>query len=942
MNFMQISRIGRGITALALMACAPAAFAQQYTISTLAGGAPPPTPAAATGTAIGRTSRVAADAAGNVYFSASNAVFKIGATGTLALVAGNSRAGFSGDGGPAAAAQLNDPQGIAIDKAGNIYIADSGNNRVRVVSPQGVISTFAGNGRVSPAGGENTFNDGGPATDAVLHRPMAVALDSSGNVFIADTSDNVIRQVDTTGTITTVAGDGYPGYISEEKAATGSELDRPADVAVDSAGLIYIVDSGNSLVRKIGTDGILRTIAGSGAGAFSGDGADALKAGLYAPAGIVVDSSGSVFILQNGDGRIRKVDSKGIITTLAGNGTSGFAGDGGQGPAAQFNFPTGIAGDSSGNLYVADSLNQRIRKINSSGSVSTVAGNGGFSYSGDGGAAGAAQLYAPLAVAVDATGNIYVADTGNNVVRKIGVNGAIAAFAGTGAAGNGGDGGAAISAQLNAPSGVAADAAGNVYISDTGNARVRKVASNGTITAVAGSGTPGFGGDGGTATSAQLSLPMGLAVDAAGNLFIADFTNNRVRKVSAGGTITTVAGNGSSGYSGDSGPAVNARLSTPQGVAVDAAGNLYIADTGNHVIRQVGPSGLIGTTVGVAGVPGSSGDSGPATQVQIGNPAGVAVDAAGNLYIADSSGRVRKVVPAGVAVTIAGTGARGYSGDGGFAPGAALSAPSAVAVSSNGTVYVADTGNNAVRALAPSASGLTLGAVANGASNLAGAVAPGEVVVLYGSGLGPGTLAQAVAGVGGGIPTSLAGTTVFFGGIAAPLIYTSATQVAAIVPFNIQGSSVPVTVVYQGQAANTLSVPLAATAPALFTIAGTGTGQALAIHVTGNSLNGAANPAKAGSYITLYATGAGQTTPPGVDGTPGAVPLPLPVAKVTATIGGKPATVQYAGGAEGIVAGVIQVNVQIPAGLPAGAAAVVLKAGDAASPEGVTVVLAGN
>jgi uncharacterized protein (TIGR03437 family) len=541
---------------------------------------------------------------------------------------------------------------------------------------------------------------------------------------------------------------------------------------------------------------------------------------------------------------------------------------------------------------------------------------------------------------VDAAGNLYIADTLNNVVRKVSANGVIAAFAGTGTAGSSGDGGAAASAQLNAPQGVAVDAAGNVFIADTQNHRIRKV-SGGAITSVAGSGTAGYSGDGGSATAAQLNAPFGVAVDAAGNLYIAEFSNSRVRKVDTKGAITTVAGNGVAGYSGDGGPAASAQLNGPQGVAVDGAGNLYIADTANNRIRLVTLNGVISTVAG-NGIAGYSGDGRPAASAQVGNPTGVAVDAVGNIYVADSSARVRKVYPGGIIATIAGTGLRGYSGDGGVATNARLNAPSAVALNAAGNVYVADTGNNAIRLLQFAAgTGVTVSTVANGASNLAGSIAPGEVVVIYGSGLGPGQIQQFQLDDNGLVPMNLAGTSVVFNGALAPVLYTSASQVAAVVPYNIAGPNAQVFVQYLGQASTPVTVPVAAVVPALFTLNGSGKGQAAAVNPDG-SLNGAARPAKAGSFVSLYVTGAGQTNPPGMDGLPGAVPLPLPLVPVTVMIGGKAAPVQYAGGAPNVVAGVMQVNVQIPTGLPAGDVPVVVQVGNVSTQAGVTVAVSGN
>src|ERR1035437_7954072 len=574
---------------ISLLAGASIALAQQYSISTVAGGAPPATPAAAASVSIGQPARVALDASGNLYFSSSNCVFQVDAHGTVTLVAGTSRAGFSGDGGLAVNAQLNAPQGIAFDAAGNIYIADSRNNRVRQVSPSGIITTFAGTGVISPGGGPSAYGDGGPAASAQLHLPMGVAVDTSGNVYIADTGDNTIREVTTDGNIATIAGDSFPSYQGDAGLAIAAELHGPEDVAVDSSGNIYIADTGNAYVRKVTSDGNINFIAGDGSIGYTGDGGYATSADLIAPFALAVDSSGNVYFAENGDSRIRKIDAKSLdISTVVGNGTPGFSGDGSTATSAEMNSPTGLAVDSSGNLYIADSLNRRIRKVASGGSISTFAGNGTFSYSGDGAPAGKAQLNTPQGVAADSSGNLYVADTLNNVVRKVSLNGTISNYAGNGGAGSSGDGNPAIGAQLNGPQGLALDAAGNLFISDTLNAKVRKVSvANGAITTVAGSGTPGYAGDGGAAIRAQLNLPSGVAGDPNTTLYIADFGNSRVRMVSTNNSIGTVAGNGAAGYSGDGGQAVKAQLNGPQGVAVDAAGNLYIADTENNLIREV-------------------------------------------------------------------------------------------------------------------------------------------------------------------------------------------------------------------------------------------------------------------------------------------------------------------------------------------------------------------
>jgi uncharacterized protein (TIGR03437 family) len=932
-----------------------AVFAQEYSITTVAGGAPPATPAAAASSAIGAVGRVTLDTAGNVYFSAGNAVFKISTGGTLTLVAGNSRPGFSGDGGPATSAQLNSPQGLAVDSSGNVYIADQINNRVRMVTPQGVIGTFAGNGELGQA---RFLGDAGLATAANLNQPAGVAVDRAGNVYIADTGDHSIRKVGTNGIISTIAGNGWPsqGDLGDTLLASLSSLTRPDDVFVDGSGNVFIADTGNGVVREIlASTGIINLVAGSctissssvstNTGetcsiGYSGDGALANLAGLIEPTAVVVDSAGNVYIAEPADGRIREVSTiKGAIdiNTIVGVGTLGFSGDGATAVAAQLGRPAGLAVDGSGNIYIADSINNRIRVAQAGGSIKTFAGNGVYSYSGDSGAATSAQLNSPQAVAVDSSGNYYVADAGNNVVRKVSATGVITTVAGNGTAGSGGDGGAATGAQLSGPQGVALDAAGNLYISDTGNSRVREV-SGGTIATVAGGSTAGYAGDGNAATSAQLSSPVGLAFDAKGNLYIADTDNSVVRKVS-GGIISTVAGNGRQGYAGDGGAARSAQLSYPQGVAVDAAGNLYITDTLNYVIRRVTPAGNISTVAGT-GVGGYSGDGGAASKAQLSYPTGIAVDSGGDVFFADAGAAVRKILSNGTIVTIAGNGAIGYSGDGGLATKASLHRPAGIAVDARGDVYVADSANNAVRLLY-----MQFSAITSGASNLTGSIAPGEVVVLYGSGLGPDSLAT-FQPVNGGVPLSVGGTSVYFNGTAGPVLYASSTQVGAIVPFGIDGSTAQVYVSYDGLVSTPLNVAVAAAAPALFTANNSGTGQAAAINYADGSYNGAAHPASAGQWVYLYGTGFGQTNPGGVDGALSLVPpagvLPQPLQPVTVTIGGKPATSNYAGGAPYIVQGVMQVNAQIPSGLPAGNAAVVVSVGGVPTQTGVTVAVSGN
>jgi len=987
------------ILSLAVSCCT---FGQTYTIQTFAGGGL----GVGTSTSLNSPRSVAVDGEGNVFFVNANQVLRLdAATGILTPVAGSGAAGFGGDNGPATNAELF-AAAVVLDAAGNLYIADTENQRIRKVS-NGVITTVAGDGTAGYGG------DNGPATAAQLRYPTGVAVDSAGNLYIADSNNNRIRKV-SNGVITTVAGDGAADYGGDNGPALDAHLIFPGGVAVDAAGNLYIADTGNQRVRKV-SNGVITTVAGNGTCCYNGDNVQATNAPLSAPEGVAVDAAGNLYVADTGDWRIRKV-SNGVISTVAGNGTPGYAGDNGLAANAELDGPYGVAVDSIGNLYIADTANSRIRKV-SGGVITTVAGNGTCCFSGDNGPATSAQLGYPGGVAVDTAGNLYIADRDNNRIRKVS-NGVMTTVAGSGAFGFSGDNGPATAAQLHWPEGVAVDSLGNLYIADTISYRVRKV-SNGVITTVAGNGIQGHSGDNGPATSAQLYYPSGVAVDSAGNLYIADYNNSRIRKVS-NGVISTVAGNGTWGYSGDNGPATSAQLYYPRGVAVDSAGNLYIADASNR-IRKVS-NGVI-TTVAGNGTQGYSGDNGPATRAELYSPYGVAVDAAGSLYVADTfNSRIRRISN-GVITTVAGGGSS--FGDNGPATDAQLDSPEGAAVDSTGNVYVADTGNARVRVLIPSgaacsasvaplafalgASGgnltitvqttsfcpwaiesladwitfsgsdighgaasvtfmvaanpggartgavsvagvslgvtqqsafLSIAAVANAASNLAGAISPGEIVTLYGSGIGPAQLVKAAPGSNGSYGAQLANTSVSFSGIAAPMIYTWATQVAAIVPYGITGTTAQVTVTYQGQTSAALSVPISFSVPGIFSLDSTGQGQAAAINQDGVTVNGAATPAKVGDSISLYATGEGQTTPAGVDGKPATAPYPKPNLPVTVTVGGQDAPVQYAGGAQGLVAGLMQVNIQIPAGTePGDAVPVVLRVGDAFSQIGVTIAV---
>ena len=635
---------------------------------------------------------ITSDHAGNIYIAdaGNNIVRKIDhASGITTVIAGNGCNEDYGDSGPATEAAIYLPSGLAIDVAGNLYIADNENSVIRKVNTSGIITTIAGSGSIHGFSGDN-----GPAINALLNVPAGVAVDDSGNVYIADENNNRVRKINTAGIITTIAGTGSPGYSGNGSAAIAARLHNPVGVAVDGAGNIYVADMYNSAIRKINTSGIISTIAGNGTAGYTGDGGAATSAQLFFPTSVFVDGAGNVYIGDNQNNVIRKVDNSGIITTIAGNATNGFSGDSGPAVSASLSLPYGVTVDSAGNIYIADQGNNRVRMVNSSGSISTFAGPG--YYSGDGGTAAAATLYRPNGITT-AAGSFYIADTYNRRIRKVDAAHTISTIAGTGTIGNSGNGGTAIAATFFLPIAVAADGKGNIYILDTNNT-VRKINAAGIISAYAGNGIAGYNGDGIPAVSAKLNQANGIAVDHIGNLYIADYGNNRIRKVDTAGIISTIAGNGSPGFSGNGGPAISAQLNAPEGVAVDNHGNVFIADYNNYMIRKVDNSGIISTVAG-SGIGGSGGYNGPALLAQI-IVTGVGVDNAGNILILNNSDDyVMEVDTSGIIKLIAGQGSEDYGicGENGIDSAADLSNPMGVATDTAGNIYLADEFNNRIR-----------------------------------------------------------------------------------------------------------------------------------------------------------------------------------------------------------------------------------------------------
>jgi uncharacterized protein (TIGR03437 family) len=730
--------------ALALLSL-PIAAQPYYTRSIAAGTQLPATPAAATSIPTGRPLAVAVDSSGRVYYSAADCIFRVDTNGTATRMAGTGNPGFSGDGGAATNAELNAPQGIAIDTAGNVFVSDSGNNRIRRIAPSGIIATIA----------------------AGFNSPVGIAVDKAGNIYVADSRNNAVRRISPGGVVSSFA--------------ESVQLSFPNGVAVDGLGNVFIADTNTRAIRKVTPDGAVTTIAKGTAkperlGSIDVScGFGAIYASVCGPQSVAADADGNVYFADTFGNRVVRVSD---------------------GTASVANHPTGVAVDSAGNVY-AVGADKYVTRAASSGLPSHFAGNGAD---------------------IESDAKDFWTGLGVDPLRVT-------------------------------------DAAGNVYTADKSHFQVTKTAAgSGVVTVVAGTGVWGFSGDGGPATEAQMYGPYAIALDGAGNLFIAD--NYRVREVTTDGIIHTVAGNGGQAFypTGDEGPAVDAQL-FPDAIAVDSQGNLFVAVHGTNSVRFVGKDGIIHTIAS-----------------DLNGPSGLTADSSGNVYVYDFENRVFKLTP--------------------------VPTPS----------YI--------------------GSVLNAASERAEPVSPGKIVAIYGGGLGPAT---GVTGTpsNGFFGTELAGTTVSVNGVAAPVFYASSTQVNAIVPYATTGTAANITVSYHGTVTPAFRVNVAPTSPGIFTANASGSGPAAVI--------ASEYPVRAGDAIAIYLTGEGQTSPAGVDGKIWPVsllplPAPAPLAKVSVTIGGLPAAVSYAAGVPLSVAGLMQINVQIPKGVtPGGYVPVVVTIGDSST-----------
>ena len=667
-----------------------------------------------------------------------------------------------------------------------------------------------------------------------------------------------------------------PGYLQVFLTLPGSVIRLSSGIFIFFCAVIYAAAG----------DLIIRTPAGSGVYGFAGDTGAASNAFLATPTGIAVDADGNLYLADSYNNRIRKVTPLGIISTFAGTGIGGYTGDGGNATQAQIDTPTSVAVDRSGNVFFADSLNSAVRMIDTSGKISTVAGNGQDGFSGDNGNAKQARLFFPQAITVDDKGNLYISDTLNNRIRRVDTLGIITTIAGDGTAGYAGNGGAATLARLDTPQGIAVDRAGNIYISDTNNFVVRKIDKTGKISTIAGNGVDGYGGDNGAALQAQLGPIRGLTVDPAGNVLISDPGNDRIRRVDVNGMISTIAGNGATGYFGDGVNATQTALNEPVDVAIDPNGIIFIADSYNDRIRVLKntqlqvfglsqyliPTSATGTTVRIFG----AGFEGSTVTINGQSATGILNAASGNLDV---------TVPSSLLATFGVLQFKVSSSTTNGEKNAVVAAPAQISATGSTSVSAA----SYTRPLSPEA-----------------------ISSMFGNGLAT----QVIAAASVPLPTTLGGTRIFVNGTAAPLFYVSPTQVNYQLPLqaNTNLNTTILTVSGSGIVSQE-RLQLNGEAPGIFTASSDGNGGPAAFWTADGIVNnrvtnpdGSLSPIPANTYLILFGTGIRRAPDLNPNNTNG-------VAEVTtANFGNLTAPVDYAG-VQGYYVGLDQINVQIPVSL---------------------------
>gem|GEM_PF-426707 len=630
---------------------------------------------------------MAKDADGNLYIadSKSNTIRKTAPNGLVTTVAG--LAGSSGSiDGIGAAARFNNPLGIAVGPDGTIYVTDTSNHTIRKISPSGVVTTLAGSPGVAGA-------VDGTGSAARFRFPSGVVVDAGNNVYVADSSNHAIRKITPIGVVTTFAGSlGHSG--SADKTGTSAGFNSPTGLAIDSSGNIYVADSGNNTIRKITAGAAVDTLAGLAGSIGSADGTNK-TARFSNPTEIVVDGNGNVYVADSQNDAIRKITPAGVVTTPAG--AAGATGSlDATGTSARFDSPAGLALVGT-TLYIADFGNNTIRRMASDLSVTTLAGKAGGEGSVD--ATGAdARFNFPAGVTVGQDGTTYVADFGNQTIRKVATNGAVVTLAGVpGVIGT--NDGPGLSAHFNSPAGVAVRNDGTVFVADSFSSAIREITPGGVVKIFAGL-QANAGTNDGTGSAARFHVPIGIAVDTNGSVYVGDTDNNAIRKISPDGTVVTFAGTiGPDGHGTNDGLGTAAQFYGPQGVTIDPSGNVFVADNINSTIRQITPAGLVTTYVGTPGLVGSS--DGTGSDAGFNAPFGIAADKDGNIYIGDSGNcTIRKISPVGVVTTIGGTAGKAGNLDGTGAD-ALFNTPEGVAVDNEGNIYVADAANHSIRKGSP-------------------------------------------------------------------------------------------------------------------------------------------------------------------------------------------------------------------------------------------------
>jgi uncharacterized protein (TIGR03437 family) len=858
---------------------------------------------------LGSMAGIAKDSAGNIVFCEDHLIRRIRVDGTIETVAGTGVSGYGGDGGPASESFLFVPQNPRFDSNGNLFFIDRDNLRIRRIDKSGVVSTVAGTGI------EGSLGSDGPATAAQIEFPNDLAVDKSGNVYFTESFKNSIRRVTPAGKIETYAGSPHVDFTSDGDGgpAVAAHINQPSALAFDGFGNLYAAEP--SRIRRISPDGTITQFAGYGASSpGSGDGGPAIGATFGRIFWLAADSVGNVYVSERftvserpgtiaNRWRIRRISPDGAINTVAGTSTGGSTGDG---PAlqSQFSFALGLFADESGNVFFVDGA--RLRVVTKQGEVKTIAG-GSPALAPDGKPARESWLMSPFAMALGRDGTLYISEPSNCTIRRVNSDGLLSTLAGTGKCSTVAPSGPAASTDMPAVSSLAVDSQNRVYAADgsvgpigaffSGTSNIFVISPNGAIAPVQGSPFPA-------------GPPGRLAIDSKDRLYVLTGfeTGTSVLRVSPG-----------------SAPDIFLRAPPPgpinfAAIAIDSSDNVYLMDARNNELFRLGQDGKD------AGIQGMF------------NAFSIAADALGNIWeagpfgIAETSSATPRAINAGASF--------GFSGDGGPFASALFASPSGLAFAPNGDLYILDQGNRRIRKTSgsPPKNTPSIGqsGIVNALSLRGGAIAPGELVSIFGSNLGPVAL-QTYTLNNNSVPPVLGNVAVYFNQIPGRITAASAGQINVFVPSGV-GDSPPVEVIVDidGARSSPVTVAVAESAFGLASADSSGEGPGAILNQDG-SYNNKANPAAPGSIVTLFGTGAGLTTPRLTDGALEiSLPFSAPVAAVSVTIGGQAAELLYAGAAPLLPTGVLQINARIPTSAPPGDVPIAVTIGNVTTSRQIT------